>query len=71
LPEFLKHENHGNPWDRLLRWEIEAFVRKKRGKNFLESQKLESKLAQVKKEIRSYGSKIKKLNKRRENDLSQ
>jgi septal ring factor EnvC (AmiA/AmiB activator) len=62
---------HGNPWYRLLRSEVEALVKKKRGKNALETQKLETELAQVKKEIRSYSAKAKKLNKKRDELASQ
>lgn len=58
---------HGNPWFRLLRSEVEEFVKNEKGKRYLEKQKLETELSEVKKEIRSHTKKLKKLISRQKN----
>jgi hypothetical protein len=52
---------HGKPWFRLLRDEVEALVKKKRGQGGLHRKKLEKELSGVNKETR----KLKALEQRR------
>ncbi|MFH1127574.1 MAG: hypothetical protein V1718_05695 [archaeon] len=44
---------HGNPYLKLLRSEVEAYIDEKYGKNYLQKKKTETELAQINKELRS------------------
>ena len=52
--EFQYRENHmhGNPYFRLVRSEVEAFVDKKYGRNYLTRKKLKKELSEVNKALR-------------------
>jgi len=43
---------HGNPYVRLIRSEVEAFVDAKYGNNYLKKKKLKKELTQVNKELK-------------------
>ncbi len=43
---------HGNPWLRLLRREVEAFVEKKHGGRSLEARRTQTELARIDRELR-------------------
>lgn len=61
---------HGNPALRLLRREVETFVRKARGAAGFRKQKVAHELAQVQKELRSLKRKMRVLEKRKAQLLS-
>ena len=52
---------HGNPWFRLLRREVEAFLAKSRGASHLKEQKARSNIAKANREIRKLQKQIKLL----------
>jgi hypothetical protein len=56
---------HGNPWLRLLRREIEAFVRKKHGGRHLNDQKAKAEVSRIDRELRQIKIRSKALEKRR------
>lgn len=56
---------HGNPWLRLLRHEVEAFVREKGGQDHLHTKKLEKELADLDREARKIKSRLKAIERRR------
>lgn len=63
--QFREASMHGNPWFRLLRHEVEALVKKKGGKGYLEKKKLQKELADIDKETRKLQSRLKVLARRR------
>ncbi len=63
--QYRQNHMHGNPYLRLLRSEVEAFVQEKYGDNYAEIKRLQHELAQVNKQLRSYKSKSKTLEKRK------
>ena len=56
---------YGNPFLRLLRHEVEALVRKKRGKGYLEGQRTKTELAGIDREVRRLRARITALEKRK------
>jgi len=56
---------HGNPYYKLIRSEVEAFVNEKYGSDYLKKKKIENELAQVKKEIRVLKSQLVSLEQRK------
>lgn len=56
---------HGNPWVRLLRREVEALVKEKRGANYVQDQKVKTELARIDRELRQLKSQIAKLEKQK------
>ena len=56
---------HGNPWFRLLRHEVEAFVKEKSGKDGLQKKKLQKELADLDKEARKIQTRLKTIERRR------
>lgn len=58
---------HGNPYFRLLRHEVEEFVREKYGEDKFQKRQLQSELAKVKTEIRSLKIKLNKLERKKTN----
>jgi len=54
-----------NPYFKLIRSEVEALVNEKYGSNYLKKKKIEKELAQVKKELRMFKSKVVSLEKRK------
>ncbi|MBI5787326.1 MAG: hypothetical protein HZA78_00525 [Candidatus Schekmanbacteria bacterium] len=63
--QYRKNYFHGNPYFRLLRNEVEAFVNEKCGKNYLENKKVEKELAQVNKELRKLKTELAALEQRK------
>lgn len=63
--QYRMQDMHGNPWIRLLRSELEEFVKNQKGADYLTRQKLEAELAGINKEIRSCKIKIGKLTKQK------
>jgi septal ring factor EnvC (AmiA/AmiB activator) len=63
--QFRVCEMHGNPWYRLLRHEVEAFVRDKGGQGHLHTKKLEKELADLNKEARALSTRLKAIERRR------
>ncbi len=49
---------HGNPWLRLLRREVEALVRTKRGPDYLEGQQAKTELGKVNRELKRLKAQI-------------
>ena len=56
---------HGNPYYKLLRHEVEAFVCKKYGDDYMENKRLSNELAQVKRDLRKFKKQITVLEKRK------
>jgi hypothetical protein len=63
--QFRENNMHGNPWYRLLRHEVEALVRDKRGQDHLHQKKLQKKLADINKEARTLTTRLKAIERRR------
>ena len=57
---------HGNPWFRLLRHEVEAFVSETGGQDHLHTKKLEKELADINKESRKLKARLNALERRRD-----
>lgn len=56
---------HGNPYNKLVRCDVEAVVREKHDRRFLEVKKLETELQQIDKKLRSITRQKRELEKRR------
>src|ERR1017187_8252855 len=56
---------HGNPWFRLLRHEVEALVKEKRGQDHLHKKKLQKELADINKEARKLKTRLAVIERRR------
>ena len=56
---------HENPYYKLIRSEVEAFVNEKYGNDYLKRKKIENELAQFKKEIRALKSRMAFLEQRK------
>ena len=69
--QYRENHIHGNPYLRLLRIEVEALVASKHGPKYLANQKLQSELKAVRSQIRSLKTKIKVLEKRQAELLSE
>ena len=63
--QFQQNSMHGNPWFRLLRHEVEAFVKEKIGKDGLQKKKLQKELADLDKEARKIKTRLKAIERRR------
>jgi hypothetical protein len=59
--QYRENNIYGNPYLRLLRQEVEAFVAKQRGRGQLERAKLESELKRVNRDLKKLKGEIKKL----------
>ncbi len=64
--QFRANQSHGNPYLRLLRSEVETLVKNLRGEKGFEQQRIASELKSIQTQIRSCKSKLKKLEKRRD-----
>lgn len=62
---FQQNNMHGNPWFRLLRYEVEALVTEKAGQDHVHRKKLEKELADLNKEARKIKSRLKTIERRR------
>jgi len=56
---------YGNPFLRLLRREVEALVKKKRGSNYLKDQKVKTELARIDRDLRRLKAQIAALEKQK------
>ena len=56
---------HGNPYYKLIRSEVESFVKNKYGASFFKKQKRKTELEIVNKQLRKYRKQIKLLEKRK------
>jgi len=56
---------HGNPWLRLLRREVEAFVKRKRGGSYLKDRQAKTELARVNRELRRLRTQMAQLKARK------
>lgn len=63
--QYRENHIHGNPYFRLFRHEVEAFVTKKYGKDYVEKKKLENELKEVNSELRKIKARTKTLEKRK------
>ncbi len=63
--QYRKNYVHGNPYLRLIRCEVEAFVDEKYGNNYLKKKKLKKELAQVNKELKRLKSEMASLEQRK------
>lgn len=64
--QFRENNIYGNPYLRLLRSEVEVFVREKYGHNYLENKKMETELVQVNSRLRKLKSEMTSLAKRKD-----
>ncbi len=64
--QYRENQAHGNPYLRLLRSEVETLVKSLRGEKGFEQQKLQAELKSVQTQIRSCKTKLKKLERRRD-----
>lgn len=62
--QFRESNMHGNPWFRLLRHEVEAFVSETGGQDHLHTKKLERELADINKESRKLKARLNVLERR-------
>ena len=62
--QFREGNMHGNPWFRLLRHEVEAFVSETGGQDHLHTKKLEKELADINKESRKLKARLNVLERR-------
>ena len=63
--QFRESNMHGNPWFRLLRHEVESFVRDKSGPDSLRQKRLQKELADLNKEARKITARLKAIERRR------
>ncbi len=63
--QYRRQYMHGNPYFRLVRGEVEAFVNEKYGGDYLEKKKLKNELASVKGRLRKLKSELAFLEKRK------
>ena len=63
--QYRENRIHGNPYLRLLRHEVEAFVRAKSGQDELRKKKLQKELADINKETRKLKTRLKAVERRR------
>src|SRR5260370_2971639 len=56
---------HGNPWLRLLRREVEALVKERRGANYLRDRQATTELARINRELKRLKSQITVLEKKK------
>jgi hypothetical protein len=64
--QFRQSNMHGNPWFRLLRHEVEALVREKGGQDHLHKKELQKELTDLNKEARKIKTRLKVIERRRE-----
>ena len=71
--KFQYRENymHGNPYLRLIRREVEAFVDEEYGKNYLERKKLKKELSEVNKALRRLKAELSSLERRKDELLEE
>lgn len=63
--QFRECNMHGNPWFRLLRHEVESFVRDRNGQDHLNKMKLQKELADLNSEARKLTTRMKAIQRRR------
>ena len=63
--QFRESNMHGNPWYRLLRYEVESLLRDKSGQDHLNKKKLQKELADLKTEARKITTRMKAIERRR------
>ena len=63
--QFRESNMHGNPWYRLLRHEVESFVRDMSGQDHLAKKKLQKELADLNTEARKLTTRLKAIERRR------
>ena len=56
---------HGNPWFRLLRREVEAFVKERHGANYLKDRQAKTELARINRELKRLKGQIAVLEERK------
>jgi hypothetical protein len=61
------NSTHGNPWFRLLRWEVEGFVRTRYGQRHFEERQARTELACVNRELKGLRAQVAALEERRSN----
>lgn len=63
--QFRESSMHGNPWFRLLRTEVEAYVQKKYGTDYLKERKTKKELSEIKKKLKALKAEIAILEQRK------
>jgi len=63
--QFRESNMHGNPWYRLLRHEVESFVKHQSGSDSLHKKKIEKELTDLNKEARKIATRMKAIERRR------
>ena len=61
--QFREGSMHGNPWFRLLRVEVETFIEKKYGTDYLKDRKVKKYLSEINKELKALQNRMSKLEK--------
>lgn len=64
--QFRESSMHGNPWLRLLRYEVEALVIERSGKDELSTKKRQKELADIKTETRRVKTRLRILERRQD-----
>jgi transcriptional regulator with XRE-family HTH domain len=63
--QYREHSIYGNPWLRLLRREVEALVKGKRGGNYLKERQAKTELARISRELKRLKTQIAELEERK------
>ena len=61
--QFREGSMHGNPWFRLLRVEVETFIEKKYGTDYLKDRKVKKRLSEINKELKTLQNRMSILEK--------
>jgi len=61
--QFREGSMHGNPWFRLLRVEVETFIEKKYGTDYLKNRKDKKHLSEINKELKTLQNRMSQLEK--------
>jgi hypothetical protein len=63
--QYREGSTHGNPWLRLLRFEVENYIAKKHGANYLKEKKAKKELSEINKELKALNARISELENRK------
>jgi len=63
--QFRESNMHGNPWYRLLRYEVESLVQHKSGADSLRKKKIQKELADIDKEARKLATRLRAIERRK------
>jgi hypothetical protein len=63
--QYREHSMYGNPWLRLLRREVEAFVKERHGANYLKERQAKTELARINRELKRLKGQVAALEERK------